>query len=378
MDPSLLLELDLIGSIYDAVLEPKLWAVTLERIRQFLQLQNAMLAVNALPSGEMAAFGFSNVPPDFMALIPELGEEAVALWGGPEVAARLPLEQPIIHSEYRPRQSWVGNGYYERFAKPQGIVDQVILVLEYNPSLVGTIGFGSHETMPPISRAQTSALSILAPHLRRAAVLSGLMINKDEAAGTFSDVVDGLRLPVFLVRSNLSIAHQNAAGTRLLREFPQLWSAADGRLAFPGEIIAGQIDAAVRAAIEDSGGLSHGAGIPFRPAANRSLVVHVLPLKRRHVLLEPSAVAALFIVDPARRIDYPLDTVKLIYGLRPAEVKVLDLTLRGLTGPQIASELSVAPSTVKTHMQALFEKFGVGNKVELVSAVFAATQTVLS
>jgi len=80
----------------------------------------------------------------------------------------------------------------------------------------------------------------------------------------------------------------------------------------------------------------------------------------------------------ARRPDYPLDTITQIYGLRPSEVKVLDLILCGLTGPQVAHKLSVAPSTVKTHMRALFEKFDVSNKVELVSTVFAATHTVLS
>lgn len=80
----------------------------------------------------------------------------------------------------------------------------------------------------------------------------------------------------------------------------------------------------------------------------------------------------------ARRLDYPRDAITQIYGLRPSEVKVLDLILCGLTGPQVANRLSVAPSTVKTHMRALFEKFDVSNKVELVSTVFAATQTVLS
>ncbi|HVY43861.1 MAG TPA: helix-turn-helix transcriptional regulator [Hyphomicrobiaceae bacterium] len=90
----------------------------------------------------------------------------------------------------------------------------------------------------------------------------------------------------------------------------------------------------------------------------------------------PSALGPLY--HPARRLDYPLDAITQIYGLRPSEVKVLDLILCGLTGPQVANKLSVAPSTVKTHMRALFEKFDVSNKVELVSTVFAATRTVLS
>jgi len=377
VDRSRLLELDLIGLIYDAVLEPDRWDDALDHARRFLELQTVVLSVNALPGGELAAFGCSNIPARYMELLPDLGGEVVAIWGGPEVAARLPLEQPLILSDHSDPRSWVGNGFYERFARPQGLVDTLLLVLEYNPSLVGTVGFGRHESMPPFSQAQPTALKVLATHFRRAAILSGLMVSRSQTEKTFGDVIDSLKLPIFLVRSDLSVVHQNASGTRLTREFPELRSGS-GKLIFPGETISGQIETAVQAAIEDSHGLAYGAGIAFHPEDNRSLVVHVLPLKRRHMSVEPNSIAALFIVDPARRSDYPLDTVKLIYGLRPAEVKVLDLTLRGLTGPQIASKLSIAPSLVKTHMQALFEILGVGSKVELVSVVFAATQTVLS
>jgi DNA-binding CsgD family transcriptional regulator len=366
---------DLIGSIYDAVIEPTQWSQTLDRVRCFLGLQNAMLSVNALPTGDMSVHATSNIPPDLLSLAPELGEQAMAMWGGPAAVATLPLEKPLIQSKCTPRASWAGNGYYERFAKPQGAADQVMLILENNPRLVGTVGFARHESMPPISKRQTKALSLLAPHFRRAAVLGGLLARKSETADTFGTVIDALRAPVFLVRSNLSVVHQNAMGSHLLNEFPTL-RGGDGRLRFPAETTSGQIEAVVQAAMQDSEGLAHGGGLPFRPNRHKTLIVHVLPLKRRTVSLEPAAVAALFIVDPAAPIDYRVDTAKCIYGLRPTQARVLEHVLRGMTGPQVANELSIAHSTVKTHMLSLFEKFGVSNKVELVSAVFAATQTV--
>lgn len=377
VDSSLLLALDLIGSIYDSVIEPDKWVETLDRVRIFLQLHNAMLSVTAVPAGNILVHASSNISPDLLQLTPELGEEAVAIWGGMAMVATLPLETPLVHSAYTAPETWVGNGYFELFAKPQHVVDEVMLILERNPALVATVGFAQHETMPPISKSQTRALAILAPHFRRAAIMGGLLADRTAAAGTFGSVIDALKVPVLLVRADLSVIHQNTMASRLISRFPML-RGADGKLSFPGEIVAGQIAAAVKAAALDSEGLAHGAGIPFRPANRKSLIAHVLPLKRRSSSPEPSAVAALFVIDPAAPIDYPLDTVRLVYGLRPAEVRVLDLTLRGLTGPQIAGELSVAPSTVKTHMQALFDKFGVSNKVGLVSAVFAATQTVLS
>ena len=375
MDLPLLLELDLIGSIYDAVIEPARWAETLDRIRLFLRFQTAMLSVNALPSGEMIVHATSNISADLLALTPELGMHAVALWGGPAVVSRLPLEEPLVFSQYVEPESWVGNEYYERFAKPQRLVDQVILLLESNPVLVANVGFTRHETMPPISSEQIGLLRVLAPHFRRAAVLSGILDARAATARTFEAALATLKLPVFLVAGDLTVVHKNTGADKLIDAFPALLHLGD-KLNFVGKMKSGQIEAAVRSAIADASVLANGNGIPIRVGVGRTLLVHVLPLRRTGTV-ESAAVAALFVVDPTSPIDYPLEAIRLIYRLRPAEVRVLELTLKGLTGPQIAKELSVAPSTIKTHMLALFDKFGVSTKVDLVSAVFAATPRVL-
>ncbi|MDQ3981475.1 MAG: LuxR C-terminal-related transcriptional regulator [Actinomycetota bacterium] len=51
--------------------------------------------------------------------------------------------------------------------------------------------------------------------------------------------------------------------------------------------------------------------------------------------------------------------------LTPTEAKVVRLVARGLTNAAIAAELFVAPRTVKTHLEHVFKKLGVGSRVEL-------------
>jgi len=54
--------------------------------------------------------------------------------------------------------------------------------------------------------------------------------------------------------------------------------------------------------------------------------------------------------------------------LSPREREVLNFIAQGRSIPAIASELYLAPSTVKTHVQRLYEKLGVGDRAAAVAA----------
>jgi len=54
-------------------------------------------------------------------------------------------------------------------------------------------------------------------------------------------------------------------------------------------------------------------------------------------------------------------------ALSSRELEVLKLIANGLTIPAIASRLFLAPSTVKTHVQRLYEKLGVGDRAAAVA-----------
>jgi two-component system nitrate/nitrite response regulator NarL len=54
--------------------------------------------------------------------------------------------------------------------------------------------------------------------------------------------------------------------------------------------------------------------------------------------------------------------------LTPRESEVLNYIAQGHSIPEIAAELFLAPSTVKTHVQRLYEKLGVGDRAAAVAA----------
>jgi DNA-binding CsgD family transcriptional regulator len=58
------------------------------------------------------------------------------------------------------------------------------------------------------------------------------------------------------------------------------------------------------------------------------------------------------------------------YGLTRREQEVAQLTLRGLTAAQTASQLAISPYTVNDHLKAIFEKTGAHTRGELSARLF--------
>ena len=59
------------------------------------------------------------------------------------------------------------------------------------------------------------------------------------------------------------------------------------------------------------------------------------------------------------------------HGLTPAQGRVAALVLRGRSTQQIVKELGISAHTVQEHLRAVFDKFGIGSRRELVAALSA-------
>jgi len=58
------------------------------------------------------------------------------------------------------------------------------------------------------------------------------------------------------------------------------------------------------------------------------------------------------------------------YDLTSRQIEVIKLVEQGLEYKQIADTLHISPKTIHRHIQILFEKFQVHNKLELMKVLF--------
>lgn len=102
------------------------------------------------------------------------------------------------------------------------------------------------------------------------------------------------------------------------------------------------------------------AGFLPKESTRAEIISAVLDCANGREVLSPSLAAGL--VREVRRHTEPAGPV-----LSPREREVLDLIAAGKSIPAVASELYLAPSTVKTHVQRLYDKLGVGDRAAAVA-----------
>ena len=103
------------------------------------------------------------------------------------------------------------------------------------------------------------------------------------------------------------------------------------------------------------------AGYLAKDAPRSEIVDAVMRVSRGGTVVPPELAAGL-----ADQIRLRSDNAAPV--LTPRELEVLRGFARGMSIPQVADELVVAPSTIKTHTQRLYEKLEVSDRAAAVAA----------
>ena len=185
---------ELIGLVYDCVIEPGRWQGTVHRLREELGFATCALSLHALPSGDPLLFISSGIEPDWLAKLLTLGESIVQIWGGAARIHELPLAEPIQLSHAVDPRSFAGNPFYDEWARPLGLTDDVGIHLMSDATAISSMGLGWHGARGELCEKQLAPLRLLAPHLRRAVTISRLMDLQLLAASTFARALDTLAL----------------------------------------------------------------------------------------------------------------------------------------------------------------------------------------
>jgi DNA-binding CsgD family transcriptional regulator len=242
-------------------------------------------------------------------------------------------------------------------------------ILEKSATSVAGIAVGRGEQHGLVNDEALRRMGLIVPHVRRAVTIGTVIdLHKVEAAA-FADTLDGIAAATFLVDANGRIVHANVAGHAMLRE-GSLVQTVGPRLA----AIDAQADRALcdLFASADAALGARGVSLPLTSRGGDRFVAHVLALTsgaRRKAGIAHSAAAAVFIRKAELDLPHPLEVISNAYRLTPAEMRVLMLIVQIGGVPEIAPVLGVSETTVKTHLQHVYEKTGTQRQADLVKLV---------
>ncbi|GAB6044290.1 hypothetical protein JCM17961_49770 [Endothiovibrio diazotrophicus] len=78
---------------------------------------------------------------------------------------------------------------------------------------------------------------------------------------------------------------------------------------------------------------------------------------------------ALFLSDPHAPPPVAAETLTALYGLTPAEARLVALLTRGLTLDAVAERTHLSPHTLRTQLKQVFRKTGTSRQPELIKLI---------
>lgn len=241
--------------------------------------------------------------------------------------------------------------YFEVMA-PLGLGDELRAALVAAGSCWGVLCLHRLDASTGFSSEEVALIRRLVPHLaeglRRAIVAAAITSPHPAVRGPGVIVLD----------KDLSISSMNAEAEQWMADLR------DPRWMDPGS---GSLPTAIhvtaaRAAYPNPGRDAAAPATRVRTGSGDWLSIHASQLGG------PTGQQTAVVVESARPVQMAslyLDA----HGLTPAQSRVAALVLQGRSTRQIVNELHISPYTVQEHLRAVFDKFGIGSRRELVAAL---------
>ena len=361
--------------LFDAAADFDKWPLFLEDLANLFDARGANLmhfdhADNRL--GFSMQYGYDNISltklEQLAHLFPDDPRITYAMrHAGMPVTCRQCVDEEILHA----------SRVYKEFLGPAGV--------EYTMGvhfMDQTMGYALSVMRGPDGRPFTQADSELfgefVPSVKRAIELHKRLAMLDFEKRLAFEAFDSMPLGLVLVAGDGRVFFANQAAHEISMDRDGFTLTNDRfSLHAPGETAKalGYIGQAVASARRGEIIAAEGLSID-RPSGERPYEAVIATVWGNHLrfglgkLDEP--VAVLFITDPDRPQEAPPELLQRIYGLTPAEAKVVEQLVTGSSVAEVARTLALSEHTVREHLGVAFEKTGTKRQAELVRRVLAS------
>jgi DNA-binding CsgD family transcriptional regulator/PAS domain-containing protein len=348
----------LVEGIYTAATVPQQWEQSLDDLRRAL---GGAVGALCVPNGPKWSIACSNLSADAVSAYAEhysrLDHVLDSVQAGVVGVPRTGRELINRRTEF-----------YADWMRPNRLEDALLvrLTADSQPTCLVISSARRNELFATPER--TALFQALVPHLRQAVLIQDKLTALGNTSTELAAALDQVRHGIMVLASNHVVLNVNSAAQRILQGRDGL-SLRGGRLQVYNARSATEFASALAATV--SGGSSGVRGgwstLWSRPSGRRPYIVHVVPYHRWEPDGPPHrATTLLLIIDPDTQPDPPAAILRRLYGLTHAEADVALHVMHGEGLKEISALLSVSLTTVRTHLQHVFDKTGTHRQAELV------------
>lgn len=370
-------ELHLIGDIYDAAMDPTLWASVIRQLADLAQAEQAnVLAFDQL-NPDYFLFHSHGVRPENLKRYQDGGFAALDM----EFAGKWMLSQggigAVVANHKHPggvanyiREA--GRLYHEFFAKV-GVHYQCGSLMEKTDYRWSVLGLHRSEHGTPFEEPVLAALGRLIPHLRRALQIHRQLTTVRRENAQLYRILDSFAAGVLLLDGQERIRYANPRAEQLLKHSELEVTAHHGlrdKNAARNAVLQQVIQGAMQVSQRQWGALMSG-GVLTCPANadGTSLMLTVTPLSELagySELRSDGIAAAIFMTDPLAQQRLSRRLLRETYALSERECDLCEAFINRATLEGVAEACGLTLASVRTYLKAVYDKTGQRSQAELM------------
>lgn len=359
--------LNLIGQIYDAAADPRLWPAFLEN---FADVVHGVTTSIFLFDGERREGNIAatvRIAPDQQRQYDEY-YSSLDCWGAGGlhlISGNIATGQMLCPDDVLDRSE-----FHNDFLRHINAFHQFCGVIEKNKTTFSMIASLRPKTAGPFDEGETRLLELLMPHLQRALQLHEKMVVLDRKVDLASQLLDRLAIGCLIVGAQSNVLLMNRKAKEVLDQNDGLSLVRDGLCSVRSEDTQ-RLRAMIYKATETSVGrgvASGGVVQVARPSLRKPFQVVVTPLRWSAGILDTKIrpAAAVFLTDPETGLEPPQQILSGLFGFTEAESRLAAKLMEGMSLREAADYFCKSHNTVKTQLQAIFNKTGTNRQSELV------------
>jgi DNA-binding CsgD family transcriptional regulator len=343
-----------IDMIYAAALDADLWHPAMGAIDRLVGGRGSLLGIDT--DGQPGFLSVTGYEQEAIASFASYYAGKSYVWSLLDKAA----EGDVIHDRrVMPSDQRRHDVFANEWATMYDTDDCVVFPLLKRTDRTAFAVFARSRTNGTFDRPALDFLRGLSPHLRRAAQLRVELDRSELSAALTLGAIDKLADGVIFATANGSVTNLNAAAERLLMSAHSGLSIRQGRLRCASAALTLNLQRVIARAsgVDKASGRQGGALTVHRGHGDKPLTVFCVPLveERRWSLdLHPSVL--LLLSDTARNMRAPVDLLRDLFGLTLAEARLATRLGDGMSLTDAAAELGVAKATVRSQLNAVFQK----------------------
>jgi DNA-binding CsgD family transcriptional regulator len=369
------LELDVFSSlierIYDAALNPTEWPRLAQLFARAFGAESSAIFQLNLAQGSADLLGITanfdaKAMSEYEAYYHQKDLWAISM-------SRSATGRAMLGTEIVGEADFLNSEIYNGFAKRIELFWSVASVMPLEKQFMGAIGIHRPHRARAFEADDKHHLDMLLPHLSRAMVLRRRLQGLTQDNRIVLDALEKLSIGVVAVDAHATLLFANPLAERLLRAEMGL-TCRQGRLGAADPTKDGDLRHLIRqAGLAALGKPSEAGGVLALPrAAGRPLSLLVCPLRPHALTVGPSVPAALLIFsDPDARASTSTQALIELYGLTPAEARLMAALVDGERLEDYADRQRISINTARTQSKHVFAKTGHSRQADLIREVLA-------